>query len=55
MARPRVVGGEYDPQIWKVAVNILNKQSRTTDKMTGLKLTYLLTYLLTYSMVQDII
>jgi hypothetical protein len=32
MARPQVADGGEDLQIWRVAVNILNKQSRTTDK-----------------------
>jgi len=32
MGRPYVTNGEDGFQIWKVAVNILNKQSRTADK-----------------------
>jgi hypothetical protein len=32
MARPQVADGGGDLQIWRVAVNILNKQSRTADK-----------------------
>jgi hypothetical protein len=32
MARPPVVDGGYGPQIWRVGKNILNLQSRTTDK-----------------------
>jgi hypothetical protein len=32
MARPQVANGEDDLQIWRVAVNILNKQSRRADK-----------------------
>jgi hypothetical protein len=32
MARPQVADGGDDLQIWRVATNILNKQSRTTDK-----------------------
>jgi hypothetical protein len=32
MARPQVVDGGDGLQIWRVAVNILNKQSRTADK-----------------------
>jgi hypothetical protein len=31
MARPRVADRGYGLQIWRVAVNILNKQSRTAD------------------------
>jgi hypothetical protein len=31
MAHPQVVDGGDDLRIWKVAVNILNKQSRTAD------------------------
>jgi hypothetical protein len=31
MARPQVVDGEDGLQIWRVAANILNKQSRTAD------------------------
>jgi hypothetical protein len=32
MVRPQVADGGNTLQIWKVAVNILNKQSRTADK-----------------------
>jgi hypothetical protein len=32
MARPQVADGREGLQIWRVAVNILNKQSRTADK-----------------------
>jgi hypothetical protein len=32
MARPQVADGEDGLQTWKVAADILNKQSRTTDK-----------------------
>jgi hypothetical protein len=32
MARPQVAGGEDDLQIWRVAVNILNKLFTTADK-----------------------
>jgi hypothetical protein len=32
MARPQVAGGGDGLQIWRVAGNILNKQSRTADK-----------------------
>jgi hypothetical protein len=32
MMLPRVADGEDGPQIWRVAANILNKQSRTADK-----------------------
>jgi hypothetical protein len=32
MARPQVADGGDALQLWRVAVNILNKQSRTTDK-----------------------
>jgi hypothetical protein len=32
MARPQVAVGGDGLQIWRVATNILNKQSRTTDK-----------------------
>jgi hypothetical protein len=32
MACPRVAGGGNGLQIWRVAVNILNKQSQTDDK-----------------------
>jgi hypothetical protein len=32
MARPRVADGRDGLQIWRVAENILNKQSRTADK-----------------------
>jgi hypothetical protein len=32
MARPRVADGVDDLQIWRVAENILNKQSRTADR-----------------------
>jgi hypothetical protein len=32
MARPKVADGGNDLQIWSVAANILNKQSRTTNK-----------------------
>jgi hypothetical protein len=32
MARPRVADGGDGLQIWRVAANILNKQSRTADK-----------------------
>jgi hypothetical protein len=32
MARPQVADGGEGLQIWRVAVNILNKQSRTSDK-----------------------
>jgi hypothetical protein len=31
MARPQVVDGADSLQIWRVAANILNKQSRTDD------------------------
>jgi hypothetical protein len=33
MARPQVADGGDGVQIWWVAANILNKQSRTADKM----------------------
>jgi hypothetical protein len=32
MARPQVAGGGEDLQIWRVAVNILNEQSRIANK-----------------------
>jgi hypothetical protein len=32
MARPQVAEGEDGLQIWRVAANILNKQSRAADK-----------------------
>jgi hypothetical protein len=32
MTRRKVTDGGYGFQLWKVAVNILNKQSRTTNK-----------------------
>jgi hypothetical protein len=32
MVHPRIADGEEGHQIWKVAVNILNKNSRTADK-----------------------
>jgi hypothetical protein len=32
MARPRVADGGVGLQIWSVAANMLNKQSRTADK-----------------------
>jgi hypothetical protein len=32
MARPQVADGGDNLQIWKVAANILNKQSRTAGK-----------------------
>jgi hypothetical protein len=32
MVRPRVAEGGEGLQIWRVAANILNKQSRTADK-----------------------
>jgi hypothetical protein len=32
MARPQVADGGDGIQIWRVAMNILNKQSRTADK-----------------------
>jgi hypothetical protein len=32
MARPQVADGGDGLQIWRVAANILNKQSRTADK-----------------------
>jgi hypothetical protein len=32
MARPQVVDGGDGLQIWRVAANVLNKQSRTTDR-----------------------
>jgi hypothetical protein len=32
IACPQVVDGEDGLQIWRVAANILNKQSRTADK-----------------------
>jgi hypothetical protein len=32
MSRPQVADGGDGLQIWRVAVNILNKQSRTADK-----------------------
>jgi hypothetical protein len=32
MARPQVTDGGDGFQIWRVAANILNKQSRTTDR-----------------------
>jgi hypothetical protein len=32
MARPKVENGGDGLQIWRVAVNILNKQTRTADK-----------------------
>jgi hypothetical protein len=31
MAHPQVVDGGDGPQIWRVAANILNKQSQTAD------------------------
>jgi hypothetical protein len=33
MVRPQVVDGGDGLQIWRAAVNILNKQSRTADKL----------------------
>jgi hypothetical protein len=33
MARPRVADGGDHLQIWRVAANILNKQSRTADSV----------------------
>jgi hypothetical protein len=35
MARLQVADGEDGLQIWRVAANILNKQSRTADKGGG--------------------
>jgi hypothetical protein len=35
MARPQVADGGDGLQIWRVAANILNKQSRTVDKGVG--------------------
>jgi hypothetical protein len=32
MARPQVADGGNTLQVWRVAANILNKQSRTADK-----------------------
>jgi hypothetical protein len=32
IARPQVADGEDVLQVWRVAANILNKQSRTADK-----------------------
>jgi hypothetical protein len=32
MARPQVADGGNALQVWKVAANILNKQSRTADE-----------------------
>jgi hypothetical protein len=32
MGRPQVADGEDSLQFWRVAANILNKQSRTADK-----------------------
>jgi hypothetical protein len=32
MARPQVADGGDGLQVWRVAANILNKQSRTADK-----------------------
>jgi hypothetical protein len=32
MARPQVADGRDALQVWRVAANILNKQSRTADK-----------------------
>jgi len=32
MERPRIADGEDGLQIWRVAANVLNNQSRTTDK-----------------------
>jgi hypothetical protein len=32
MARPQVVDGGDGLQIWRVAANVLNKQSRTADR-----------------------
>jgi hypothetical protein len=32
MARPQVADGGHSLQFWRVAANILNKQSRTADK-----------------------
>jgi hypothetical protein len=32
MELPRVAGGGDGLQVWRVAANILNKQSRTADK-----------------------
>jgi hypothetical protein len=36
MARPQVADGGDGLQIWRVAANILNKQSRTADKWWSL-------------------
>jgi hypothetical protein len=33
MACPQAAGGRDGFQVWKVAANILNKQSRTADKV----------------------
>jgi hypothetical protein len=38
MERPQVADGEDDLQIWRVAVNILNKQSQTADRGVVLQL-----------------
>jgi hypothetical protein len=32
MARPQVADGGIGPQIWRVAANTVNKQSRTAGK-----------------------
>jgi hypothetical protein len=32
MARPQVADGEEDLQVWRVPLNILNKQSQISDK-----------------------
>jgi hypothetical protein len=32
MARPHVAAGGGDLQIWRIATNILNKQSRTDER-----------------------
>jgi len=32
MVHPQVVDGEEDLQVWRVAANMLNKQSQTANK-----------------------
>jgi hypothetical protein len=38
MARPQVANGGDGLQIWRVAANILSKQSRTADRKVGFQL-----------------
>jgi len=38
MARPRVAGGGDGLQVWRVSVNVLNKQWQTADKEWSSKL-----------------